>query len=71
MHRCLYGEIIVSEKESKDQTRLAGLDNVPIAPPPPVPKVPFKVTMWGALHTLLSFMLIGLLVLNVRNRLRM
>lgn len=71
MHTCLYGHAVVAKKENKDQTRLAGLTNVPTPPLPPKPMVPSGVVFWGSIHTALSFFLIGLFAINLRNRFKM
>ena len=72
MHRCLYGEAIPVKKETKDQARLDAIEEVKdIAPPPPQPKIPHAVAMWGLLQTVLSFILMGVFVINLRNRFKM
>ena len=71
MHTCLYGHAVVAKKENKDQTRLAGLTNVPTAPLPAKPMVPSSIVFWGSIHTALSFFLIVLFAMNLRNRFKM
>ncbi len=69
MHRCLYGEKAPVKKARKDESRLDGLEDVKATlKPQPIPKVPSEVVMWGLLHTALSFLLIGVFALNLRNR---
>lgn len=71
VHRCLYGMTKVTVKQSKDQTRLAGLYDVPAPPPPPEPKVPVRVIMLGFVHSALSFVILGVFLINLRNRFKM
>jgi len=70
VNRCLYGNAVAKPKKNKDQSRLAILMGPPAKPLPPEPMIPANIARWGALHTGLSLLLMGLFAMNLRTRLR-